>query len=110
MASKIYVENLPSDISEERLMEIFTQIGEVQSVKIKPYLVGWRSKSHGVIEMSLDLDAYRAVNCFEGATIKDRKIHVKEAMPLLDLAKSVWSQGFLPAGLGFSWHKERHDH
>jgi RNA recognition motif-containing protein len=92
MASKIYVENLPPDITEERLKDIFTQIGEVQSVKLKTDLITKKSKGCGFVEMSLDLDAYRAVNCFNGATMKDRKIHLTEPKPLIERAKTMFAQ------------------
>lgn len=91
--TRIYVENLPSDITEDGLKDVFTQIGEVQSVKIRPDLLTILTshpKGFGVVEMSLEVDAYRAVNFFEGATFKDSKIHVEEATPLLEKAKSLF--------------------
>lgn len=91
MAKKIYVENLPFDITAERLQGIFSQIGEVQSVKIRPDFLTRRKKCSGIVEMSLDVDSYRAVNCFEGATFKNGKIHLKEDEPLIDKAKHVWT-------------------
>ena len=84
---KISVENLPPDITEERLKDVFSQIGEVQSVKLKTDLLTWQPNGHGIVDMALEVDAYRAINCFEGASFKDRRIHVKEAYPLLEKAK-----------------------
>ncbi len=89
MASRIYIENLPYDISEEGLKDIFAQIGAVESVKLKTDLFTHRSKGSGYIEMSLDVDAYRAVNCLHGATLNDRKIYLKEAKPLRERAKDM---------------------
>lgn len=86
---KISVENLPADITEESLKSVFTQMGEVQSVRIKTDLLIWRPNGHGIVEMTLDVDAYRAINCFEGATFKDRKIRVKMTYPLLEKAKNM---------------------
>lgn len=86
---KISVENLPADITEDNLEGVFSQMGEVQSVKIKTDLLPWRPSGHGIVDMTLEVDAYRAINCFEGATFKDRKIHVKETYPLLERAKNV---------------------
>jgi RNA recognition motif-containing protein len=93
MASRIYVKNLPSDITEERLKEIFAQIGDVSSVRLKTDLITKRPKGCGFVEMSLDVDAYRAVHCFDGATMKDRKIELTESHPLLDRAKNLFAQG-----------------
>ena len=84
---KISVENLPADITEERLKDVFGQMGEVQSVKLKTGLLTWQPNGQGIVDMTLEVDAYRAINCFEGATFKDRKIHVKETYPLLEKAK-----------------------
>jgi RNA recognition motif-containing protein len=84
---KITVENLPADITEEGLKEVFGQIGEVQSVKLKTDLFTWQPNGQGIVDMALEVDAYRAINCFEGASFKDRKIHVREAYPLLEKAK-----------------------
>ena len=95
MAVKIYVENLPSDITESRLRDVFGQIGDVQSVKIKTELrtlLTSDPKGYGIVDMTLDVDAYRAISCFEGATFKNRKIHVKEAYPLLEKAKTMFDQ------------------
>jgi RNA recognition motif-containing protein len=78
MTTKVRVENLPSDITEERLQDVFAQIGDVQSVTIKTDLLTGRPKGYGFVEMSLDVDAYRAVNILDGTTFKDRRIHLKE--------------------------------
>ncbi len=98
MASRVFVENLPPDLTEEGLKDIFTQIGDVQSVKLETDLITKRPRGRGFVEMSLDLDAYRAINCFDGATIKDRKIHLKEAKPLLQRARSIFEHIILPKG------------
>jgi len=87
---KISVENLPTDITEDRLKDVFSQIGEVQSVKLKTDLLTWQPNGQGIVDMALEVDAYRAINCFEGASFKDRKIHVAEAYPLLEKAKNAF--------------------
>lgn len=92
MATTIFVENLPSDITEDGLKDVFAQMGEVQSVKIKPELLTLLSahpQDYGIVQMTLEVDAYRAIHCFEGATFKDKKIRVKEAYPLLEKAKNM---------------------
>ncbi len=88
MATKIYIENLPKDVTEDRLKDFFAQIGEVQAVEILMDLLR-HPRGSGYIEMSLDVDAYRAVNCFNGATFKDRKIHVEEVKPFYEKAKEL---------------------
>lgn len=87
---KISVENLPADMTEDRLKDVFGQIGEVQSVKLKNDLLTWQPKGQGIVDMTLEVDAYRAINCFENAAFKDKRIHVKEAYPLLEKAKNMF--------------------
>jgi len=87
---KISVDNLPPDITEDRLKDVFSQIGEVQSVKLKTDLLTWQPNGQGIVDMALEVDAYRAINCFEGAAFKDRKIHVTETYPLFEMAKNAF--------------------
>ena len=89
MTKRIYVENLPRDITAERLKNIFDQIGEVQSVRIKTDFLTIKPKCSGIVDMALEVDAYRAVNCFEGAVFKNGKIHLKEEDPLMEKARLV---------------------
>ena len=89
MATRIYVENLPCDISEKSLEDIFAQIGAVESVKLEFDLITRRPKCAGYVEMSLDVDAYRAIHCFNGATFNERKIHVAEARPFYEWAREI---------------------
>jgi hypothetical protein len=42
--------------------------------------------------MALDVDAYRAVNCFEGATFKNGIIHLREEDPLMERARNVLTE------------------
>jgi RNA recognition motif-containing protein len=94
MARRIFVENLPSDITAEKLKGIFDQIGEVQLVqlKIRANFLTRRTTCSGIVEMALDVDSYRAVNCFEGAAFKNGKIHLKEEDPLMEKARSVLTE------------------
>ena len=89
MATKVRVENLPSDITEERLKDVFTQFGDVQAVTIKTHFLTGLPKGSGFVKMSLDVDAYRAVNILDGTTFKKRKIHLKEEKPLIEKAKQM---------------------
>jgi RNA recognition motif-containing protein len=93
MATVLYVENVPSDITREALEVVFAQFGEVRSVRIKNDLrtiLTDHPAVYGVVEMELEIDAYRAINCFSGATFGNRKILVKEAYPLFEKTKNVF--------------------
>jgi len=90
MATKIRVDNLSCDITEDTLKDVFSQVGSVESVKIQADRLTWHPKCSGFVEMSLDVDAYRAVNCFNGATFNDKKIELTEDKPLYERAKDVF--------------------
>jgi RNA recognition motif-containing protein len=96
VSKKIIVENLPYDITEESLKNFFSQIGAVESVRINTDLLSRRPKGSGCVEMSLDVDAFRAINCFNGASLKDKKVALKEARPLIEQAKYILKQAILP--------------
>ena len=108
MASRISVKNLPPDITEERLRDIFSQIGEVQSVRIQTDLITRRPTGRGFVDMSLDVDAYRAVNFFEGATIENRKIHLVEETPLIDRAKDIFAHAITRQKLNLDRWMNKH--
>jgi RNA recognition motif-containing protein len=121
MATTIVVENLPADMTEDGLEDVFAQVGTVQSVKIRQELLTLLNdhpQEYGVVEMALGVDAYRAINCFEGATFKDRKIHVKEAYPLLEKAKTAFEHiidghslpNFNPRASFERWKDQLKDH
>jgi len=61
------------------LKNIFDQIGAVESVKIKIDLLSRRPKGSGYVEMALDVDAIRAISCFNGASIDKKKVSLKDA-------------------------------
>lgn len=91
MATKIRVDNLPCDITEDVLKDVFSQVGSVESVRIQSDLLAFRAKKcSGFVEMSLDVDAYRAVNCLNGATFLDQKVQLTEDKPLYERAKDVF--------------------
>ena len=81
MASKkLYVGNLPYSVSEDDLREMFSEAGEVQSVKIISDESG-RSKGFGFVEMSTNEEAAKAIASLNGKMLKDRALNVSEARP-----------------------------
>lgn len=110
MASGIYIENLPPDITEEGLRDMFGQLGDVQSVRIKTGLFSHRPTGQGFVEMSLDLDAYRAINCFDGACIKEKKLRLREVKPFTRRAKDVLERNALLQSLSTGFFREGQSH
>ncbi len=77
----IYVGNLPYQISQRDLEELFSEFGEVSGVKIIQDRETGRSKGFGFVEMTNDNEAVEAINNLEGQDVNGRNIKVNEARP-----------------------------
>lgn len=82
MNSKLYVGNLPQGISEEDLKKLFSEAGEVQSVKIVIDPYSGRSRGYGFVEMNTKTEAEKAISQLNGRILMDRTLTVNEARPL----------------------------
>lgn len=81
MGNKLYVGNLPFSITEDRLQQLFSQAGKVESATIITDRDTGRSKGFGFVEMSSDQEATEAINKFNGTDLDGRAITVNEARP-----------------------------
>jgi RNA recognition motif-containing protein len=81
MGKKLYVGSIPFSATEESLRELFSGIGEVESVKIITDADTRRSKGFGFVEMSSAEDAKRAIEQLNGAKFMERSLIVNEARP-----------------------------
>jgi RNA recognition motif-containing protein len=81
MNSKLYVGNLPFGVSEEDLKKLFSEAGEVQSVKIIVDQYSGRSRGFGFVEMTSKADADKAISLLNGKVLTDRTLIVNEARP-----------------------------
>lgn len=79
MSKKIYVGNLSYDTNEAGLTELFSQYGEVVSIKIIEDQFTGRSKGFGFIEMAQDEEAVSAISELNGKDVDGRNIKVNEA-------------------------------
>ena len=77
----IYVGNLPFNLGEEDLKEIFEEYGEVTSAKIISDKFSGRSKGFGFVEMDGDDDANNAIKELNNAEVGGRNIKVNESKP-----------------------------
>lgn len=84
MAKKLYVGNLPYQMTEDSLKDIFSPIGEVLSAKIITDAATGRSKGFGFVEMASDEEADKAIADLNGTSVMDRAINVSEARPQTD--------------------------
>jgi RNA recognition motif-containing protein len=81
MPSKLYVGNLPYAVTNDDLQELFSQVGQVQSVAIITDKFSGQSKGFGFVEMSTAEEASRAIQQFNDTELKGRNIKVNEAKP-----------------------------
>ena len=75
----IYVGNLPYTISEDELSKIFSEYGEVTSVKIITDKYSGRSKGFGFIEMLNDEEGQKAIGELNDTDVKGRNVKVNVA-------------------------------
>jgi RNA recognition motif-containing protein len=81
MNLKLYVGNLPFGISEDDLRKLFTEAGEVQSVKIVTDSYSGQSRGFGFVEMSSKEAAEKAISVVNGKSVMNRTLTVNEARP-----------------------------
>jgi RNA recognition motif-containing protein len=75
----IFVSNISFKVKEQSLSELFSQYGEVVSVRIIKDKESRRSKGYGFVEMSNDDEANAAINALNGIEHFERNIVVAEA-------------------------------
>lgn len=81
MVKKLYVGGLSYGTTEDALHELFSQAGQVDSVKIIVDRETGRSKGFGFVEMSTDSAAQDAISRYDGKEFDGRRLTVNEAKP-----------------------------
>ncbi|MFC1932191.1 RNA recognition motif domain-containing protein [Chloroflexota bacterium] len=81
---KIYVGNLPYEVTEQDLRQEFEAFGGVDSVSIITDRDSGRPKGFGFVEMATKSEAEAAITGLNGKAIKERTIVVNEARPRTD--------------------------
>jgi cold-inducible RNA-binding protein len=81
MGRKLYVGNLPYEIGEAELQELFGRIGPVESVTIMRDQMTGRARGFGFVEMGSDEDAQTAITQLNETQVGGRNLTVNEARP-----------------------------
>jgi len=92
---KMYVGNIPYNATEEDLKQLFSEYGEIESLKIMKDQFTDRSKGFGFIEMVNEEDAKKAIATLNGKDFKGKSLTVAEARP------QQKRQGFNNRGSGY---------
>ena len=77
----IYISNINFKAREDGLQEVFSQFGEVSSVKIIKDKETGRSKGFGFVEMPNDEQGRQAIAQLNGTDYMERNLVVNEARP-----------------------------
>jgi RNA recognition motif-containing protein len=81
---KIYVGNLPYEVTEEELRQEFGTFGAVTSVNIIKDKYSGRSRGFGFVEMASVSEGQAAIAGLNGKALKDQMLKVNAARPPSD--------------------------
>ncbi len=81
MNKKLYVGGLPYSVTEDKLQEIFSAHGTVESARVITDRFTGRSRGFGFVEMSSEEDAQTAIDSLNGSDLDGRSLTVNEARP-----------------------------
>jgi cold-inducible RNA-binding protein len=81
MSRKLYVGNLPYEIGEAELQELFARAGSVESVTVMRDRATGRARGFAFVEMSSDEEARTAIRELNASQIGGRSLTVNEARP-----------------------------
>lgn len=78
---RLYVGNLPPDVNEHDLTDLFSGAGAVVSAVVVFDRDHGRSREFGYVEMATDAEGERAFARFHGHELRGRILVVNEARP-----------------------------
>src|ERR1041384_161202 len=81
MGRKLYVGNLPYEVGETELQDLFARAGSVESVTVMRDQMTGRARGFGFVEMSTDEEAQQAIPTLNGTQVGGRNLTVNEARP-----------------------------
>ncbi len=84
MGRKLYVGNLPYETGETELQDLFSKVGQVDSVRVMRDMATGRARGFAFVEMATDEEAQKAVTELNQAQLGGRTLAVNEARPKPD--------------------------
>jgi cold-inducible RNA-binding protein len=81
MGRKLYVGNLPYEIGETELQELFAAVGPVESVTVMRDQATGRPRGFAFVEMGSDEAAQSAIDKLNATQVGGRNLTVNEARP-----------------------------
>ena len=77
----IYVGNLPYDVSDSDLQQLFEKYGTVASARVVMDRATGRAKGFGFVEMNDRAEAEKAIAATNGTDMNGRPLRVNESQP-----------------------------
>jgi len=81
MSKKLYVGNLSYNVTDQNLVDTFSQCGTVETAKVIMDRDSGRSKGFAFVEMSSTTEASNSINQLNGSQLDGRAMNVSEAKP-----------------------------
>ena len=81
MTIKLYVGNLPFQMTEDDLQALFAEAGEVLSAKIITDRYTGQPRGFGFVEMANNAEGQKAITMIDGRNVEGRTLKVNEAKP-----------------------------
>jgi RNA recognition motif-containing protein len=81
MSMKLYVGNLPHQMTEEQLNTLFSEAGYVASAKIITDRQTGQPRGFGFVEMETKLEGQKAISMLNGRSLDGRTLAINEARP-----------------------------
>jgi RNA recognition motif-containing protein len=81
MSRKLYVGNLPYEVGETELQELFSRAGSVESVTVMRDQATGRARGFAFVEMGSDEEAQQAIRELNASQMGGRSLTVNEARP-----------------------------
>jgi RNA recognition motif-containing protein len=85
----LYVGNLPYEVGESELQELFARAGSVESVTVMRDQATGRARGFAFVEMGTDEEAQNAIKQLNASQVGGRSLTVNEARP-----KAARNEGF----------------
>jgi cold-inducible RNA-binding protein len=84
---KLYVGNLPKQVTDAQLNDLATPFGTLLSANVATERSSGESKGFGFIEFSSDDEAKAAITGLDGSDLHGQALKVNEAKPRKDAAR-----------------------
>lgn len=81
MSIKLYVGNIPMQMTEAQLKDLFSEAGNVASAKIITDRQTGQPRGFAFVEMETKLEGQKAISMLNGRQVEGRALTVNEARP-----------------------------